>query len=388
MKAILASLGTAGDFEPLLALAVGLKRRGHHAVLANSPDFGPRARQHGIPFAPIGPSIDELGLPQCLQRILALESPVEHARETIGTVVPFVPQMVDELDKVSADSDVLVCLPYQLAGFMSHERTGIPYVAWNFSPFGANPNAQFAQATSELINGSRLKVGLKPHSDPFAQATLQARVTLFAASRHTFRRPRSWPPHYHMTGYFFLDEKWEPAADLLRFIDSGPRPVVITFGSMRHSDPSAVTRLLFETVERLGCRAVLQAGWSGLGQGETTQNVHVATGFVPHGWLFARAGCVVHHGAAGTTAAALKAGVPSVIVPHALDQPLWAELMRAFGAAHSVIPFRHLSVERLVEAIDGTLSSTKSERFFRLAENVRLENGVDRAITLIEQYVS
>jgi sterol 3beta-glucosyltransferase len=113
-------------------------------------------------------------------------------------------------------------------------------------------------------------------------------------------------------------------------------------------------------------------------------NIFLTTGFIAHGWLFRQAACVVHHGAAGTTAAALRAGVPSVIVPHALDQPLWAELMRGCGAAQAVIPFKQLNAERLAAAIDDVLSFKGDGRLSRLTEQVRLENGVDRAITLME----
>jgi sterol 3beta-glucosyltransferase len=386
MKAVLASLGTSGDFEPMLALAIGMRDRGHHPVLANSPDFADRARRHRIPFVPVGPPLAQLGLTRCLEAILALDSPVEQARAMIACIVPFVPDMVRELDNACANVDVLVCLPYQLAGFMSHERTGIPYVAWSFSPFGAMPGMHVAQATGALINEARVNVGLTARSDPFADATSHSRLALFATSPHIVRRPRSWPDHYHLTGYFFVDEGWQPDAALSRFIESGPPPIVVTFGSMRHPDPAAVSHLVFDAINRLGCRAIIQRGWSGLEHVQPSPHVHLAAGFIPHGWLFQHAACVVHHGAAGTTAAALRAGVRSVIVPHALDQFLWAELMQASGAATSVLRLAQLSVERLAAAIDDALSRRSDDRLSRLSARIRNEDGIGRAIALIEQH--
>jgi sterol 3beta-glucosyltransferase len=292
--------------------------------------------------------------------------------------------MVRELEAACAAADVLVSLPFQLAGFLTHERCGIPHVAWSFSPFGALPGAPLGQATRDIVNQARLAVGLDALADPLAEAVVRSQLALFATSRHVFRRPRHWPGHYHLTGYFHLDEAWQPAGELARFLDSGSRPVVVTFGSMRHPDPEAVSRILVDAVERLGCRAVIQTGWSGLGSAMSMPRVHWAEGFIPHNWLFPRASCVVHHGAAGTTAAAVKAGVPSVIVPHALDQPLWAELMRACGAAACVIPFRELNADRLASAIENAASWHARDRMARLAECIRQEDGTKQAVALIE----
>jgi sterol 3beta-glucosyltransferase len=385
MQAVLASLGTSGDFEPMLALAVGMRDRGHRPILANSPDFAARAHQHGIPFIPVGPPVPQLGLTACLERIVALHSPLDQARAMIECIAPFVPQMVQQLDEACAGADVLLCLPFQLAGYLSHERTGIPYVAWSFSPFGAMSGVQGPAAISDIINECRRQVGLEGRRDPFADATSRSRLALFATTAHLFRRPRQWPSHYHLTGYFFLDEPWEPSADLSRFVESGPPPVVVTFGSMRHTDRAVVSQVLADAIGRVGCRAIIQAGWSGLDCAAGTQMVHVASGFIPHGWLFHHAACVVHHGGAGTSGATLRAGVPSVVVPHALDQFLWGESLRACGAASDVIPFGQLSAERLAAAIAAAVSRRTDPRLSALSARVRDEGGIPRAIALIEQ---
>jgi sterol 3beta-glucosyltransferase len=384
MRAVLASLGTSGDFEPMLALAVGMRARGHHPILANSPDFADRACRHGIPFVSVGPELAQLDLTTCLEKIVALQSPLEHARAMIECVAPFVPDMVHQLDDVCADADLLVCLPFQLAGYLSHERTRIPYVAWSFSPFGAMSGVASPAAISDAINHCRQQVGLGRRGDPFADATARSRLALFATTTHLFRRPRHWPPHYHLTGYFFLDESCQPGADLARFVASGPPPIVVTFGSMRHSDRSATSHIVDEAIERAGCRAIVQPGWSGLECGVGRPNVHLASGFIPHGWLFQHAACVVHHGGAGTSAAALRAGAPSVVVPHALDQFLWAESLRACGAAVDVIPLAQLSAGRLADGIVEALSRRTDRRLSDLSARVRQEDGIQRAIGLME----
>ncbi|HYO58871.1 glycosyltransferase [Archangium sp.] len=123
-----------------------------------------------------------------------------------------------------------------------------------------------------------------------------------------------------------------------------------------HHDAEALTGLILEALRELGGRAIIQRGWAGLARHALPEGV-LAVDFVPHSWLFPRAACVVHHGGAGTTAAAFRAGVPAVIVPHTLEQPLWAEFSRALGCTVSVIPFQQLSAASLVDGLRRMLAS-------------------------------
>src|SRR6185503_2604975 len=166
---------------------------------------------------------------------------------------------------------------------------------------------------------------------PLTHDANSPQLALYAMSRHVFPPPPDWPAHYQMTGYFFFDDSsYEPYPELLEFLAAGEPPVVITFGSMTHDDPEAITELLLEAVGKVGCRTIIQQGWSGLAKREMPPGVHAA-GFVPHAWLFPHASCVVHHGGPGTAAAAFRAGIPSIFVPHTFDQPIWADLAHDLG---------------------------------------------------------
>lgn len=385
MRAILASLGTMGDFQPFLALALELRRQGHHPVLANSPDFSTRAEQFGIEFYPLGPPMQEMNMHSMISSSLNMSSPIEQARHSTNAVIPFVPQMFRELCDLCRDADALICFPYQLAGRMVHEKLGIPYVSIHFSPFGAFGTKQFKDATATMINDCRQQEGLPPLDDPLGMGAISDQLALYTVSQHIFRRPTRWPAHHHVTGYFFLDEQWCPNPELAEFINSPEPLVVITFGSLVHSDPLAITNILVDAVQQVGCRAIIQQGWSGLGREQLPTNLRIVD-FVPHSYLFSKAACIVHHGAAGTTAAALRAGVPSVIVPHWLDQPIWAELVRGMRGAEAVIPFQKLTAKDLAEAIDKTLKSDKCVRAAAaLGEKIRAENGTQTACQLIQQ---
>jgi UDP:flavonoid glycosyltransferase YjiC (YdhE family) len=156
---------------------------------------------------------------------------------------------------------------------------------------------------------------------------------------------------------------------------------------MTHDDPDRVTAILLEAIRMAGCRAVIQRGWSGLGRLPLSPNVYVLE-FVPHSWLFPRSACVVHHGGAGTSAAAFRAGVPAVFIPHNFDQPVWGELAHEMGLTVKPIPIQELSAERLANALRTVLTtSAYKHAASALQEKIMAEQGVKRARELIEELV-
>ena len=300
-------------------------------------------------------------------------------------------QMYEELAEECRDADLLVNYPYQLAGTMVRDRLGTPCVPIHFSPFaGLASNKRVVATTAPVANRIRAKVGLPPQDDPLGADAVSPRLNLFAISEHVFRRPVRWPPHFHLTGFaFLLDETFEPEPALRAFLEAGPPPVVVTFSSAMHADEEAVTRAVLEGVARAGCRAVLQHGWSGLARGVSLPSEVIAIGDVPHSWLFPRAACVVHAAGAGTSAAALRAGIPSVAVPHWLDQPLWARILRELGCVEAVVPFSSLSGQTLGEALSLTLASERvRQRAAEMGTKLRAEDGVGRIIELVEACVT
>jgi sterol 3beta-glucosyltransferase len=238
-----------------------------------------------------------------------------------------------------------------------------------------------------MVNPIRRQYGLSPLHD-VATAFASPQLNLHAMSRHVLLRPVTWPAHNHLTGYFYLDDpSWQPDPRLVEFLAAGELPVVVSFGSMAHGDPAALSDLLLAAIERVACRAIIQQGWSGLAQSALPTNVY-QLGFTPHSWLFPRAACVVHHGGAGTTGAVLRAGVPHVFVPHTADQPIWAQIVSSLGCAGPTVPYTQLTVERLAEAIGATLAEPRyRQAAVALGEKIRVEGGVSKARRLIEDLV-
>ena len=390
MRAVLTSFGTMGDTYPYLALAVELKRHGHNPILALPSYFAPLAERYGIEFTAIGP--DSAQMLRDANEAVALDPTIAsskmHIEALFTPMAAALPQMFEQLRAICQNADVLISGRMQPAGRMVHELTGIPFVSVQVEHSGGG-TAATQQIAQDFINPFRASLGLPPLDDPLVADANSSQLALYAMSRHVIPPTRGWPSHHHVTGFFYLNTNdWQADADLVEFLAAGEPPVVFTFGSVSHDDPAELTELLLAVVAQVGCRAILQQGWSGLGQRPLPPSVY-ALGYLPHDWLFPHAACVVLHGGAGTTGAVLRAGVPGVFVPHVWDQPTWAELAAALGCAGAAVPFTELSVGRLAGAISTTLHTPRyAQRAAALGQAIRAEQGVTKARHLIEQFVA
>ena len=389
MRPVLTSIGSTGDIQPIIALAHGLRGRGHRPVLALSPNFKTRAESLGFDYVKIGPALDPAEMKGVVTTMLTMPDLSDQVRHFFDIVKPAIPQLFHELKEVCRDADVLLSTPHQFTGRMVHDSTGIPFVSIHLSPFGMAGNKAIRDVSAPVINESRSAENLAPLYDPLGGDGVSSQLALYAVSRHLMRLPHNAPETMRVTGFFYHDEEdWKPSDELSNFINAGDPPIVITFGSVAHQDPAALSEVLFAAVKRAGCRAVIQRGWSGLVKTETPANI-LAVDFIPHRWLFANVRCVVHHGGAGTTAAAFRAGVATVVVTHNLDQPMWGELARALGCAGAVIPYHKLDAQNLGDALTKVLGSPRySVAAGRVAEKIKTEGGVKQACELIDRLLN
>jgi sterol 3beta-glucosyltransferase len=199
-------------------------------------------------------------------------------------------------------------------------------------------------------------------------------------------KPSDWGKHIHVTGYWFLDPKpnWQPPVPLVKFLESGPAPVYVGFGSMANRRPRQTTQLVRDALEQAGQRGILATGWGGLERTDISANLF-ALDAVHHVWLFPKVSAVVHHGGSGTTGAGLRAGVPSVLVPHIGDQPFWAKRVVEMGVGPKPIPRHQLTARRLAEAITTAVTDTGMQaRALSLGERIRAEDGLGKAVEIIE----
>ncbi|KAK5070166.1 hypothetical protein LTR64_002003 [Lithohypha guttulata] len=245
------------------------------------------------------------------------------------------------------------------------------------------------QGLGDLINKFRERVlHLEPVSIIWAPGML-ARMHIpwtYCWSPALIPKPKDWNNKIDISGFFFLNlaTNYTPAPDLAAFLEAGPPPVYIGFGSIVVDDPNAMTKMIFEAVKKTGRRALVSKGWGGLGADQLgiPEGVFML-GNVPHDWLFKKVACVVHHGGAGTTAAGIAAGRPTVVVPFFGDQPFWGAMTAKAGAGPMPIAYKELTSDKLADAIKEALKPASLERAAELSAKIKEETG---AVTGAESF--
>lgn len=237
------------------------------------------------------------------------------------------------------------------------------------------------QGLGDVINRFRQKsLNLEPVSIMWAPGmTSRLRIPYtYCWSPALIPKPGDWGSHIDISGFYFLNlaSNYVPPADLAAFLAAGPPPVYIGFGSIVVDDPNAMTKLIFEAVQKTGQRALVSKGWGGIGADELgiPEGVFML-GNCPHDWLFKQVSCVVHHGGAGTSAAGISSGRPTVVVPFFGDQPFWGAMIARAGAGPTPVPYKDLTADKLAAAIEEALRPESLERAAELSEKIRQEKG-------------
>jgi UDP:flavonoid glycosyltransferase YjiC (YdhE family) len=229
-----------------------------------------------------------------------------------------------------------------------------------------------------------------PLTGPFHSDCLQGTPVLYGFSPHVIPPAPDWGRSIHVTGYWFqeADEDWSAPIKLLEFLEVGPAPVYIGFGSMSSRKPEETGRLVLEAVQRANQRAVVLSGWGGLKATDLPKTV-MEVEEIPFAWLFPRMAAVVHHGGAGTTSLGLKSGVPSAIIPFFGDQPYWGQRVFDLGVGPAPIARKKLTADRLAQAIEQCIQDQEMRASaVRLGEQIRAEDGVGRAVDVISSFVT
>jgi sterol 3beta-glucosyltransferase len=415
MKVAVLSFGTRGDVQPLVAYAVGLRAAGHDAYLCAPRNFSTLAGQYGVPFRPMSfdtakliqrPDVQRLLESGGLLRFLMLK----HARLMMRV------QCLDAWN-LSEDAEAMVFrLGAPPAAYSIARKRKLPGIEVGFwplepsreiPPLGGKGAPRRGPWYNRLVSGLTytlfwrfflppanffrrefLDMPSLPFLGPLEEYRRVGQPSLYAFSPTLIPRPSDWRSDAHVIGYLFLDEPpgWQPPPNLCRFLEGGPKPVYIGFGSMSGVRSRDVAAAVMEAMGRSGQRVVWQGHPPELGK-ELPENIFVA-GDVPHSWLFPRMAAIVHHAGAGTTGSALRAGVPSVAVPHAVDQPYWARRAWEMGVCPPPMPLRQLTPQRLKEALDAVTSDrAMQDRAAEIGRKVAAEDGLGRAVELFEHYV-
>ena len=416
MRIAIIAPGSRGDVQPYIALGKGLIGAGNVVRLVTHQDFEALVNSHGLDFRPVEGKVVDIA-----------QSKEMRERLEGGNFLAVMSQMAKEAQRGAlrlAECGLAACRGMDLVlaglgglfiGLALAEKLTLPFVQAYYIPlvptraypsflvpkppswFGGSLNLlshhlarqivwQGFRSADRLARQEVLGLPAAPFWGPYNSDLLDRYPILYGFSPSVIPPPSDWDSRSHVTGYWLLDPAtdWAPPSDLVEFLEAGPPPVYVGFGSMSSRKPEETTDLVLEALARAGQRAVVLSGWGGMGRADLPGSVLMIES-APFSWLFPRVAAIVHHGGAGTTAEGLKAGVPSVIVPFFGDQPYWGQRVADLGVGPSPIPRRRLTAERLAQAIrEAVTDQAMRQRAANLGVSIRAEDGVARAVAVIQ----
>ncbi len=415
LSVVILVVGSRGDVQPFIPIGLGLARR-HRVRLATHAEFRPLVEKAGLEFFPLAGDPHELmdymvrtGGRLVPTRIDQLVEDVPRKRQLVGEIVESTWRACTEADPDHPEAapfiaDLIVANPPSYGHIHCAEALNAPLhmmftMPWtptrmfphpmtHLDPGGHHPvrhylsysvaNTLMWAGVADLLNGFRERtLGLAALDLAHGTSLLDdAEVPMtYLFPEGLVPRPPDWGPYVDLTNFVFWDQAdgYAPPDDLRAFLDAGDPPIYVGFGSCVVDDPEALGRTLFAAIAQAGVRAVVSRGWAEIG-GAAPSGVHVV-GDVPHDWLFPRCRAVCHHGGAGTTAAGLRAGLPTVVVPFFGDQFFWGQVVSDAGAGR-MIAADELTAEALAEAFAFCAGDEARARAAELGDIVRKEDGV------------
>lgn len=402
---VIVASGSRGDVAPYAGLGRRLRAAGHTVTIAAHEPFRALVAGAGLGFHPLpGDVLAVIGAP-------AKDGPISpwYLNRRIPQLSQYLLDVADGVVEATRAAEVVLVGGGAPFAEQAARARGVPSIGVYLQPF--EPTGEFP---SPLTNSARslgrpanrwvgklVTASLFPYAR--AGARIRERLGLPAESAAAIRRrlidedwpifhgystavlprPRDWRPGLRVTGYWWPPDPpgWTPPPALSAFLAAEPAPVLVTFGSMAAGTGRWLADIVVEAVRRAGVRAVVQAGWAGL----DLDGADVLTvGEVPHSWLMPRVAAVVHHGGAGTTAAGLRAGVPTVTTPIYADQPLWGRRVAELGLGPPPVPFRRLTAERLSAAVRAALADPRYRaRAQSLAGVLAAEDGAAEVVSAV-----
>lgn len=401
MRIIIPTIGTRGDVQPYIALALGLMRAGHTVTLATHPTMRGLVESNGVHFAPMGPDID-IGYETAVIRGHSPNWMVGFMR-----VMKFSFSMLElshtDLLELCRGAD-LVIVSHSAAGSMEADKLGLPTISVTLMPQAIpvnDPKEPFLKRAVMKLAGAgmgllmtrpldqiRKRVGLPPMGPTGITSRI---LNLIPLSPQIIHPNPLWEPRHRMTGYWFAPspQTWSPPDDLLAFLEAGEPPVVISLGAMAISGEDALqaAQITLEALRQASVRAIIQ-GWDGPMKKLFLPPTVFHAGSIPHDWLLQRARGLVHHGGFGTTAAGFQVGIPSLVIPHIIDQFIWGQKVAELGVGPQPIPRAKLKPQAMSDALVQMKSPEMCSKAAALGEKIRQEDGITVAIQYIHKNMS
>lgn len=393
-KLAMFTMGTRGDVQPYIYLARALNRAGYETIIGSHPCWKDLIEEAGVSFAAIGPDIE-------IEKEAAIirgrnSNPVISMLKTMNFVFKIIQNSTGEIYEVCKGKDLIIVSHSQM-GATEAQALGIPTVnvtlqtemiaeklkeqKWTNKLFGSLIGAQIAKPYNKIRKVYGLP-GVKS-----ADEIISGKLNMIPISKYVKERNPYWESQHILTGYWYEDEKdYKPEKKLADFLANGEKPIILALGAMSFEDKEEREKfdMFIRAFETTGKRAVIQ-GFCKTLRNYKLPTAMMACGSVPHSWLFRQGYCAIHHCGFGTASAAMIYGIPSIPVPHVLDQMGFAAQLYELGVSVKPIRAKDLSKERIIVAIEEMQRTyqEKKKRAEELAEKIRNEDGVKEAVELI-----
>lgn len=393
-KIAMFTMGTRGDVQPYIYLSKELMKNGYDVTLGSHPCWRKLVEDAGIHFEPIGPDID------IEKEAAAIRGKTHNAMMSLLKCMNFIMKIIqessEEVYEVCKGKDLIVVSHSQI-GAVEAGVLRIPTVNVTLQTEMIGEKLRKQTLKDKIIGGMISKQVAKPYnkirkkyglkSIKSADEIMSDKLNLIPISKYVIERNPYWEEKNVITGYWLdAEEKYEPDERLAEFMNAGGKPVILALGAMSFEDKSEKDKLdmFVNAFQKTGCRAVIQGFQKTLKDYELPDTM-IAVGSVPHSWLFRQGKFVIHHCGFGTSASTMIYGIPSIPVPHVLDQLGFAMQLEKIDVATKHIDAKDLSEERIISAIEEMNSTyaVKKQNAESISEKIRTENGVAEAVRLI-----
>jgi vancomycin aglycone glucosyltransferase len=389
MRVLVVADGTRGDVQPMTVLALQLLHEGQQIVFAGPPSFREFVESKGLVFTPLpfdteavikaNPGMATGGFFPALFAV-----PKLFTRTTEGqlSVVPELAKQADFILVGGVHAGVPSAAEYAGIPWRWVLYTSIMYPSSSHPPMTAGIGRAPRLVNWLLwlitrlfinlvfrapINRHRTRLNLPRVRD--VAAHILCPNPILAMEPELAPLPPEWPDA-DVIGYLDPGDGDPLPNEIEVFLERGPAPIYIGFGSMPDLDPRETTQVFVEATRRVGVRAIISRGWADFG-GDLPEHC-IAVGPVSHPRLFPHVAAIVHHGGAGTTAASARAGKPQLIVPHVADQFFFGNLVHELGVGVPPVRRTQLQVDLLVSRLRSLLDDPQiRERAAALGEKIR-----------------
>jgi rhamnosyltransferase subunit B len=413
-RIVIVTYGSLGDLHPAIALARGLQARGHDVAIASSEPCRALLEAAGVPFLPVRPHLspDDQAL---IQRIMNGWRGSEILMREV--VYPAVRPMYDDLAAIAPGVDLFIASELACAVAIMGERLRVPWAYFALSPISFFPTQdpshlpgpsvfRWIQSGGPAVNQVvlrlakmasypwwkpvrrlRRELGLSAGKSPLFDGKYSPHLNLAMFSSVLQPPQPDWPPHTVQTGFLLHDDSGSDSharslpAEVETFL-SGGEPIVFTLGSAAVNLAGDFYAQSAAAAQRLGRRALLLTG-----KNVPPPNLPptiLAWDYLPYAQVFPRAAAIVHQGGVGTTAQALRAGRPMLVIPFAHDQFDNADRVGRLGVARQIARHRYTAERAAVELAPLLAAPRYRETAGHLAARLQAETGVVTACTAIE----